>query len=40
MIKLFVVADEGREKTLKTGYMTLYTKLFMVACPIILSTGM
>jgi len=39
MIKLLVVVDEGREKTLKTGYMTLYTKLFMVTGPIYLKYG-
>jgi len=31
--------DEEKEKALKTGYITLYTKLFTVTDSIILSTG-
>lgn len=31
--------DEEKEKALKAGYITLYTKLFTVTGPVILSTG-
>jgi hypothetical protein len=30
--------DEEKEKALKTGYITLYTKFFTVTGPVILST--